>query len=214
MNAQKLLLQLGRSTLRRLRSTPAKIETPKGSRKAPKILYKTRQTHIRHDPLLEDFSNQLLRTLRSRLCVQIFWNPKLRSTAGLAYPDKNIVVLNPKLLQISPAEVQRTLRHELAHLLAQHRNRRRSTPIPHHGAEWRTACKDLGIPNEPIYCNFFPPKRQKRSLFYHCPSCTTTLARVKPLHPQAACAKCCNKFNNGSYSKKFQYKKETLQKAA
>src|ERR1700687_2873461 len=40
-------------------------------------------------------------------------------------------------------EIERTLRHELAHLLAQFRvGRRRIAP---HGAEWRRACRDLGI---------------------------------------------------------------------
>jgi predicted SprT family Zn-dependent metalloprotease len=40
-------------------------------------------------------------------------------------------------------EIDRTLRHELAHLLAQFRvGRRRIAP---HGPEWRIACRDLGI---------------------------------------------------------------------
>src|SRR5207237_3228502 len=40
-------------------------------------------------------------------------------------------------------EIERTLRHELAHLLAQWRNGRRR--IAPHGSEWSRACRALGL---------------------------------------------------------------------
>src|ERR1700730_17806348 len=50
-------------------------------------------------------------------------------------------------------EIDRTLRHELAHLLAQFRaGRRRISP---HGEEWRQACHDLGIGDE-VRCHNLP----------------------------------------------------------
>ena len=55
--------------------------------------------------------------------------------------------LNPRLKQLPvpqrASEIRRTLRHELAHLVAYVRaGRRRIKP---HGEEWKQACKDLGI---------------------------------------------------------------------
>ncbi len=57
--------------------------------------------------------------------VQVFWNPRLRSTAGYAsYPSWRIE-LNPRLREFE-GQTERTLRHELAHLVAYHRAGRRS----------------------------------------------------------------------------------------
>ena len=57
-----------------------------------------------------------------------------------------LISLNPRLCEHGADEIDRTLRHELAHLLAQFRaGRRRILP---HGAEWREACRDLGIADE------------------------------------------------------------------
>ena len=67
----------------------------------------------------------------------------MRSTAGMAYPRRSLVTLNPRLREFGDEEVDRTLRHELAHLLAHHRaGRRRIAP---HGPEWARACRDLGL---------------------------------------------------------------------
>jgi predicted SprT family Zn-dependent metalloprotease len=204
MNPQteKLLLQLGRAALRQIRSTPDRLD--KKRPKAPKVLYKTRQTHLQHDPLLEAYANQLLRTLKTRLRVRIFWNPKLRTTAGLAYPDKNIAVLNPKLLQYPSSQMHRILRHEVAHLLAFHRHGSHS--IQNHGPEWKQACKDLGIPDESLYHTLFKPKRLKPNLIYICPHCQTTIKRVRPFRRESACIRCCKKFHQGTYSKTFKLK--------
>jgi SprT-like family len=69
--------------------------------------------------------------------LSVLWNSRMRSTAGLAYPNTSQIVLNPKLRGFGWAEVERTLLHELAHLVAHHRcGRRRISP---HGPEWRRA---------------------------------------------------------------------------
>ena len=120
--------------MRRVRTSPDDIALPRC------------KTRLRHDPLLEDFANQLLKSVGcQKLQVRVFWNPGLRTTAGLAVWSDRMVVLNPKLLEVSSAEVQRTLRHELAHLLAKHRVGRHR--IEAHGEEWHQACADLGIPD-------------------------------------------------------------------
>ena len=194
MKYQQLLMDFGRSVMRRVRATPDDLAKPR------------RNSRLRHDPLLEDFANQLLKAAGCRgLQVRVFWNPTLRTTAGMAMWSDRMVVLNPKLVEVSAAEVQRTLRHELAHLLAQHRNGRRR--IEAHGDEWRKACADLGIPHE-SRCHELPFKRRRvtRKFFYACPECATLLARVKPLRRPVACIKCCRKHNAGKYHSDFRFR--------
>jgi SprT protein len=190
---QQLVLDFGKSVLRRVRSTPDEIRKPR------------RNSPLRQDPLLEDFANQLLRATGCRgLAVRVFWNRSLRTTAGMAVWRDRTVLLNPRLIEISAAEVQRTLRHELAHLLAKHRAGRRR--IDAHGPEWRKACADLGIPNE-TRCHDLPFKRRRiaRKHFYACPACGTILARVRELRHKAACIKCCRKHNGGKYHERYRF---------
>src|SRR4051794_3194214 len=95
-------------------------------------------------------------TLAERLTVR--WNPSMRSTAGTANWTKCLISLNPQLRQFGDGEVDGTLRHELAHLLAQDRvGKRRIQP---HGREWRQACVDLGLPNEKR-CHDLPLQRRQ-----------------------------------------------------
>ncbi len=194
MKYQQLLLNFGRAVMRRVRTSPDDLKKPRTS------------SRLRQDPLLEDFANQLLTAADCRgLKVSVCWNPGLRTTAGLASWRERRIILNPKLVEFSAGEVQKTLRHELAHLLAQHRAGR--SRIEAHGPEWRAACEDLGIPNEPR-CHDLPFKRRKvgRKFFYACPECSTVLARVRPLRRRVACVKCCRKHNRGAYQERFRFK--------
>ncbi len=193
MSYRQLLLDFGRSVMRRVQSSPEEFE-PRRPRKRLVL-----------DPLLGDFANQLLRANGSRLDVRVFWNPSLKTTAGIAVWQDRIVVLNPKLQEVSAAEVQRTLRHELAHLLAKERAGRRR--IEAHGPEWRAACADLEIPGE-ARCHDLPFKRRKiaRRFFYACPACQSILARVRPLRRKSACLKCCRRHNSGRYHERFRFR--------
>src|SRR6185503_4336716 len=97
---------------------------------------------------LEQIARDLLRALgatriATELCVE--WNSRLKTAAGRADYRQKLISLNPQLIK-HPAEINRTLRHELAHILAQFRARRRR--ILPHGIEWREACHDLGISDE------------------------------------------------------------------
>ena len=134
--------------------------------------------------------------------LTVFWNPRMRSTAGLAYPATTQIVLNPRLTSFGPAEVERTLFHELAHLLAHHRCGRRK--IAPHGPEWRQACHDLGLPNE-ARCHDLPLPRRKllREFIYQCPKCESLLERVRAFRRPAACMMCCKKYTAGRYDERF-----------
>ena len=135
--------------------------------------------------------------------VRVSWNPRMQTTAGRAWWPDRMIELNPKLRSCEPEELWRTLKHELAHLVAYERSGRRR--IDPHGAEWRTACADLGIPGEQPYHNLpFEQRRLKRNHAYFCPQCLVTILRVKPIRRAAACYDCCRKFNNGAYHDRYR----------
>lgn len=194
--ARQMVLDFGMSLLNRIRPKPQPVPT---SRK--------KATALRSDPILEEVSRVLLRQVGCRdlaRVVSIWWNPRLKTTAGIACFRTRRVILNPKLIEVSAEEVQSTLRHELAHLVAQERaGRRRVSP---HGPEWHQACVDLGIPGE-ARCHNLPFKQRKitRKYFYSCPQCGTVLARVRLVKRRIACIKCCRKFNDGKYSDRFRF---------
>ncbi len=197
MNQTQLMLNFGRRLMRRLRL----VKTVEPIEPAPAARH---PGGLRRDAILEQFCRKLLLDAGCDLEVGVFWNNRLRTTAGLACWQKKTISLNPRLLEISSAEVQRTVRHELAHFLAQHRAGRRR--IPAHGAEWRQACRDLGIPNE-SRCHDLPFKRRRmeRKFFYACPECNTLLSRVHPLRKRVACLRCCRKHNGGKYHERFRF---------
>jgi len=110
---------------------------------------------------------------------------------------------NPRLREHDAAEIDRTLRHELAHLLAHFRaGRRRVAP---HGAEWRKACRDLGIGDESrTHALPFPIQRRLRRFLYECPRCGKEFPRVRRIKRAVACLDCCRKFNRGKFESSAQ----------
>ena len=138
--------------------------------------------------------------------VRIEWNARMRSTAGVAFPGRALVRLNPRLREFGETEIDRTLRHELAHLLAHERaGRRRIAP---HGAEWRRACRDLGLAEEKRTHDLPLPRRAiARRHHYRCPVCKIEIARVRPLKRGCACLKCCRVHNRGRYDARFRFER-------
>jgi len=160
----------------------------------------------RRDPILEEQASHLLQPYSPRLAerVAVVWNPRMRTSAGLASYQRWEVVLNPALKKISEVEVDKTLRHELAHLLARDRSGRKR--IAPHGPEWRQACIDLGIPNENRTHELpFVRRRQQRKFFYRCPACKETLSRVRKPRRKIACLACCRKYAGGKYEERFRF---------
>jgi SprT protein len=134
--------------------------------------------------------------------VQVYWNPRLRSTAGYAaYPAWRIE-LNPRLMEFE-GQVDRTLRHELAHLVAYLRaGRRRIEP---HGHEWQQACADLGIPGENARHTLPLPRHTvTRRHRYACPHCEHIILRVRKIKRGAACHTCCQAHAGGRYDERFK----------
>lgn len=160
----------------------------------------------KRDPFLEEQARSFLHPLAPKLSplVIVGWNLRMRTTAGVAIASRWEVWLNPSLREISEAEVEKTLLHELAHLLAQYRHgRRRLAP---HGPEWRQACIDLGIPDEKRTHQLpFVGRRMKRRYRLHCPGCGESHSRVRRPRRRLACLTCCRTHNDGRYDDRFRF---------
>lgn len=156
------------------------------------------------DSALETTVREILRALGAEdlaRAVHVEWNARLFSAAGRADSHRTLISLNPRLREQDAAEIDRTLRHELAHLLAQFRaGRRRVAP---HGAEWRKACRDLGIGDESrCHAMPFPIQRRARRFLYRCERCGKEFPRVRRIKRTVACLDCCRKFNRGKFDPK------------
>jgi SprT protein len=158
------------------------------------------------DSILEAKVCEILSTVgaaRLATLVRVEWNPRLRSCAGRADFREKLVSLNPRLSEYGAAEIDRTLRHELAHLLAQFRaGRRRILP---HGQEWRSACHDLAIGDERRCHNLpFPSRNRTRRFLYKCPGCQRDFPRVRRIKRAIACLACCRTHNGGEFDPRFR----------
>ena len=156
------------------------------------------------DFALEAKAHEILRALDAGELareVRVEWNARLFSAAGRADSRRKLISLNPRLREHDAAEIDRTLRHELAHLLAQFRAGRRR--VPPHGTEWRRACRDLGIGDE-ARCHAlpFPIQRRARRFLYRCERCGKEFPRVRRIKRTVACLDCCRKFNRGKFDPK------------
>ena len=135
--------------------------------------------------------------------IRVEWNSRMRTAAGRADYREKLISLNLMLRDHGDDEIERTLRHELAHLLAQFRvGRRRIAP---HGAEWREACRDLGIADEARYHNLpFASKVYPPRYVYRCPNCKQEFPRVRRTRRAIACLACCRSHNHGEFDPRFR----------
>lgn len=175
------------------------------ARPAPPASVGGRFANLTVDPELTAHAAEILRRMgESALAgeVRVAFNPRLRSTAGLAVWEQRLVLLNPRLTGLAADEPGRTLRHELAHLVARRRAGRRR--IAAHGAEWRQACADLGIAGESV-CHSLPLPRSQlaRPYHYQCPACLTLFRRARAIRRPVACYECCKRHAGGRYDAAF-----------
>ncbi len=144
--------------------------------------------------------------LAQKVCIE--WNPRMRTTAGRAFLAQDRIEMNPRLVDFGAEQVHNTLLHELAHLVAWRRTRERG-----HGVAWRTACADLGIPNESVTHDLpLSPRRTQRKRFrLKCPHCEYSFDRVRKPTSKIACGICCKKYNQNRYSEKYLMELYALQ---
>jgi len=160
------------------------------------------------DAGLETEARELLRSLGAKRIateIRVEWNPRLKTAAGRADYRQKLISLNPKLVE-HPAEIDRTLRHEIAHILAQFREKRRRRISPH-GREWQHACRDLGIAGEKrCHTLPFPARRYAPRFIYHCPNCQRDFPRLRKIKRTVACLACCRAHNGGEFDVRFRLK--------
>jgi SprT protein len=162
----------------------------------------------RRDGDLEIEARQLLRSLGAKRIakeLRVEWNLRLKTAAGRADYRRKVISLNPRLVE-HPAEIDRTLRHELAHILAQFRQKSRRRISPH-GPEWQQACRDLGIADEKrCHTLPFPAKRYLPRFIYRCPNCRRNFPRARKIKRTVACLACCRAHNRGEFDVRFRLK--------
>lgn len=167
--------------------------------------------HTAATAVLLKTADELLRSLgaeRIATELRVEWNSRLKTAAGRADHRQKLISLNPRLVE-HPAEIDRTLRHELAHILAQFRaGRRRISP---HGPEWQQACRDLGIAGEKrCHTLPFPTKSYAPRFIYRCPNCRRDFPRVRRIKRTVACLACCRAHNGGEFDVRFRLKLLTV----
>ena len=163
--------------------------------------------HTAETAVLLKIARELLRSLGAKRIateLRVEWNSRLKTAAGRADYRQKLISLNPRLVE-HPAEIDRTLRHELAHILAQFRSgRRRISP---HGSEWQQACRDLGIAGEKrCHTLPFPTKSYAPRFIYRCPNCRRDFPRVRKIKRTVACLACCRAHNGGEFDVRFRLK--------
>jgi predicted SprT family Zn-dependent metalloprotease len=156
---------------------------------------------------LETKARHLLRLLGAERIakeLRVEWNSRLKTAAGRADYRWKLISLNPRLVE-HPAEIDRTLRHELAHILAEFRaGGRRISP---HGTEWQQACRDLGIADEKrCHTLPFPARRYAPRFIYRCPNCQRDFPRIRKIRRTVACLACCRAHNGGEFDARFRLK--------
>ncbi len=163
--------------------------------------------HTAGTAVLLQTARELLRSLGAKRIateLRVEWNSRLKTAAGRADHRQKLISLNPRLVE-HPAEIDRTLRHELAHILAQFRaGRRRISP---HGPQWQQACCDLGIADEKrCHTLPFPTKSYAPRFIYSCPNCRRDFPRVRKIKRTVACLACCHAHNGGEFDVRFRLK--------
>jgi SprT protein len=191
---------------------PATTHRGKGSDRFAARLDGDTALWLQHDVDLQARASKLLRAngaARIAKDLRVEWSPRLKSCAGRADYRAKLISLNPRLRGHGAPEIDRTLRHELAHFLAQFRaGRRRILP---HGEEWRAACHDLGIGDEKRCHNLpFPIGERIRRFLYKCPNCRRDFARVCRIRRAIACLTCCRAHNGGEFDPRFRLRLVTV----
>lgn len=113
------------------------------------------------------------------------------------YKTKTISISRALTSLNDEATVRNTILHEVAHALAGREHGHNST--------WKSLAWVLGCDGNRTYSNsVIRPKVQWKAT---CPTCFNFLFYTRK-NSGLACGRCCNLFNNGSYSPKFILKWE------
>jgi len=116
------------------------------------------------------------------------------------YDKKTISISIPYIGNNSDELIRNTILHEIAHMLTN----------CGHDKKWKRKCIEIGCRPERVNNEAIMPYKYTAI----CPNCKEEIGRHK--RTKVACAKCCDKYNNGKFSEKYliKYKlnKQYLQK--
>ena len=102
------------------------------------------------DELLKYGEDLLLRWQRHEFLdkIQMRWNTRMRTRAGVAYLESRRIELNPRLLAQNPEMIHECFAHELAHIVvySEHGKKARA-----HGKEWRALMREVGFEPEAVH---------------------------------------------------------------
>jgi len=121
-------------------------------------------------------------------------NAKVRFGA-CHYKTKHISLSKTLTYMNSEEEVKNTILHEIAHSL---------TKGEHHNRVWRAKAIELGCSGARCY-NDKKVESPEGKFVYQCPICSERTNRHRKIRRKIACKQCCNKHNNGKYSKDFEF---------
>lgn len=112
----------------------------------------------------------------------IGYTPKIawrgyRVSAGMAYYKTGIIGLSKTVIQ-TEEQMQDTLKHEYAHLLAYKRHGRAGIG---HGDPWKQAMIDVGLQPKVRHCYEVQRNSPRQQVGYTCQRCGTVLVRNRKL---------------------------------
>ena len=140
--------------------------------------------------------------------LRVEWNSRLKTAAGRADHRQKLISLNPRLVE-HPAEIDRTLRHELAHILAQFRDKaatdftariRVAAGLSRFGNRRREALSYVAVSGEALCAAFHLP----------LPELPARFPRVRKIKRTVACLACCRAHNGGEFDVRFRLKLLTV----
>jgi predicted SprT family Zn-dependent metalloprotease len=115
------------------------------------------------------------------------------------YEIKTITLSKYWIKYLSENEVKNLILHEIAHALVGFEN--------YHNITWKQKAIEIGCDGEVKYDIRKDVAESIKDDQYHykCPNpeCKVVFRRIKPMKKEQACKECCNKHNDGEYSKKF-----------
>ena len=117
---------------------------------------------------------------------------------GVCKYSEHIISLSKKLTLLNSEKIVRgILLHEIAHALVRINH--------HHDKVWRKKAIEIGCDGKRCYGNevILPPKVDYKFYITTCPKCGKESTYELKSPRRYACKACCNKFNNGKYTKKF-----------
>ena len=138
-----------------------------------------------------------------------FWSHgfnQKKTIAGVCNITKRYISISEPIVLLNEEEnfeiIEDIMLHEIAHALAFENY----GEVRDHGKEWRDIAISIGCSGSSSY-NENQLKVPNRKYKYECPNCGLIYERhrrITEISP-VCCSECCDKYNNGKYSKKYNF---------